>query len=54
MSIDELDEELKSNIDNLYSNWEKNENIEECFPKIVAIALNDFRASIIEYLKNSK
>ena len=54
MTTEELDKELSKTIVNLNENWNKSGNINECFPEIVTIALDDFRKSIVEYLENRK
>lgn len=54
MTIEELKEELNGAIENLNDNWSRNGNVEDCFPDIVIIALENFRDSIIEYLKSNK
>lgn len=54
MTIEELETELSNAIDNMKQNWNGNGNIDECFPDIVLIALENFKESIIDYLKSNK
>ena len=54
MTIEELDQELSEVIEKLQHNWRRNEDIEDCFPRIVLIALDDFKEAIIKYLKENK
>ncbi len=53
MKIEELDEELKNIAESVTNNWDKCEE-PNAIPEIVSFALNNFRKSIIKYLKEKE